>query len=157
MIPLGWHIPVWLLFPPPPPPPLTPGGLSLLLQAISPGLLFHSQEWSTSNFSCSLTRNIPSHSMENLAFHILLRSKMIILPTLTTSLIHFSLKGWENVLFELRSERGNLFLHRPNYTLRLLSINSGNYTDRARKYIVEWTFLYSTLFNCSQTSPLPWR
>ena len=29
--------------------------------------------------------------------------KMIILPILTTPLIHFSLKGWENVLFELGS------------------------------------------------------
>ena len=27
------------------------------------------QEWSISNFSCSLTRNITSHSMENLAFY----------------------------------------------------------------------------------------
>ena len=42
------------------------------------------QEWSTSNFSCSLTRNITSHSMKNLAFHSLLRCKMIVLPTLTT-------------------------------------------------------------------------
>ena len=32
-------------------------------------------------------------------FHSLLRSKMIILPNVTTSLIHFVLKGWENVLF----------------------------------------------------------
>ena len=32
---------------------------------------------------------------------------MIIVPILTTSLIHFSLKGWENVLFELGSERVN--------------------------------------------------
>ena len=30
---------------------------------------------------------------------------MIILPILTTPLIHFCLKGWENVLFELGSER----------------------------------------------------
>ena len=30
---------------------------------------------------------------------------MITLPILTTSLIHFSFKGWENVLFELVSER----------------------------------------------------
>ena len=30
---------------------------------------------------------------------------MIILPILTTSLIHFGLEGWENVLFELGSER----------------------------------------------------
>ena len=41
------------------------------------------------NFSCSLTRNITSHSMENLAFHSLLRWKMIILPILPISLIHF--------------------------------------------------------------------
>ena len=50
-------------------------------------------------FSCSLTSNITSHSMKNMAFHSLLRWKMIILPILTTSLIHFSLKGWENVTF----------------------------------------------------------
>ena len=31
--------------------------------------------------------------------------KMILVPVLTTSLIHFSWKGWENVLFELGSER----------------------------------------------------
>ena len=30
---------------------------------------------------------------------------MIILPILSTSLIRFSLKGWENVVFEVRSER----------------------------------------------------
>ena len=42
-------------------------------------------------FPCSLTRNITSHSMKNLAFHSLLRWKMIILPILTTSFIHFSL------------------------------------------------------------------
>ena len=43
---------------------------------------FHSQEWSTSNFPCSLTRNITSRSMKNLAFHRLLRWEMIILPIL---------------------------------------------------------------------------
>ena len=32
----------------------------------------HSQEWTISNFFCSLTRNITSHSMKNLAFHSLL-------------------------------------------------------------------------------------
>ena len=36
----------------------------------------HSLEWSISNFPCSLTRNITSHSMKNLAFHSLLRCKM---------------------------------------------------------------------------------
>ena len=48
---------------------------------------FHSREWSMSNFSCSLTRNITSHSKENLAFHSLLRWKMIIIQILATSLI----------------------------------------------------------------------
>ena len=52
--------------------------------------LFHSQEWSMSNFPCSLARNITSHSMENLAFHSFLRWKMIsILLILTTSPTHF--------------------------------------------------------------------
>ena len=69
------------------------------------GLPFHCQEWSMSAFPCSLARNITSHSKENLAFHSLLGWKMIILPILTTSFIHFSLKGWENVLFDLGSER----------------------------------------------------
>ena len=36
--------------------------------------------------------------MKTLAFRNLLRWKKIILPILTASLIHFSLKGWENVL-----------------------------------------------------------
>ena len=35
--------------------------------------------------SCRLTRNITSHSMENLAFHSSLRGQMIVLPILTTS------------------------------------------------------------------------
>ena len=60
---------------------------------------FHSLEWSISNFPCSLPRNITSHSMKNLAFHSSLRWEMIILPILTMSLKHFSLKGWENVIF----------------------------------------------------------
>ena len=35
---------------------------------------------------------------------------MIIPPILTTPLIYFSLKGWENVIFELGSERVNGYL-----------------------------------------------
>ena len=46
-----------------------------------------------------------SHSTKNLAFHSLPRWKMIILQILTTLLMHSSLKGWENVLFELGSKR----------------------------------------------------
>ena len=52
---------------------------------------FHSWDWSMSNFPSSPTRNITSHSKENLALHSLLRWKMIALPILTTSPIHFSL------------------------------------------------------------------
>ena len=44
----------------------------------------HSQEWSIPKLSCSLTRNITSRSMENLAFHSLLRWERL-LP------IHYSL------------------------------------------------------------------
>ena len=44
------------------------------------------KEWSISNFPYILTRNITLHSMKNLAFHSLIRWKMIILPSLTTSL-----------------------------------------------------------------------
>ena len=63
----------------------------------------HSQEWSISNFPCSLAKNITSRDMKNLAFHSLLRWKMSRLPILTTWL-RLSLKRWENVLFELGSE-----------------------------------------------------
>ena len=57
------------------------------------------------NFLCSLTRNITSDRVKNLAFHNLLRWKMVIPPILNTPLIHFSLKGWKIVLFKLGSER----------------------------------------------------
>ena len=70
--------------------------------------------WSISNFLCSLTTNITSHSTKNLAFHRLLRLKMITLPILITSLIHFSLKVRENVLFELGTDRwtsGKMLTH----------------------------------------------
>ena len=49
--------------------------------------------------NCYITR------YERLAFHSSLRRKMIILSTLTTSLVDISLKCWENVHFELGSER----------------------------------------------------
>ena len=47
----------------------------ILTRIITSPLKFNpfSQEWSNSNFPCSLTRKITSHSMENLAFHSLLR------------------------------------------------------------------------------------
>ena len=45
--------------------------------------------------------------MKNLGLHSLLWRTMINLPILTTLLIHLYLKGWENVLLELGSERVN--------------------------------------------------
>ena len=39
------------------------------------GWPFHSQDWSSSNFSCSLTSHITSHGTKNLTFHSLLRLK----------------------------------------------------------------------------------
>ena len=49
-------------------------------------------EWSISNFPCSLTRDIRSHSKENLASYSLLRWKMIIIQILAISLMHFLFK-----------------------------------------------------------------
>ena len=43
------------------------------------------------------------------SFSQLAQMKDYILPTLTTSLIHFSLESWENLLFELGDERVNPF------------------------------------------------
>ena len=53
--------------------------------------IFHSHKWSISNFPCSLTRNITSHSIKNLAFHRLLRWKMIILLILSLPHLYISL------------------------------------------------------------------
>ena len=49
-----------------------------------------------SNFLCSLTRNLTSHSMENVAFHSLLRWKII---TTNSHYITYTVffRGWENV------------------------------------------------------------
>ena len=52
-----------------------------------------------SNFSCSLTRNITSYSMENLAFHSLLRWKMITLPILMHYLTHKFFFKRENITY----------------------------------------------------------
>ena len=59
---------------------------------------FHSQEWSFSNFPCS---------PPEILYITQYKWKIIILPILTTSFIHFSLQSWENVLFELGNEGVN--------------------------------------------------
>ena len=63
------------------------------------------REWSNLNFPCSLTRNITSHSIRNLAFHSLLRWKMIILYNFSLSRLHISLeKAWRMYLLSLALE-----------------------------------------------------
>ena len=42
---------------------------------------------------------------------------MIILPILTSSLTHFCLKGWENVLFQLGSGRVKIIAIPPTFVL----------------------------------------
>ena len=68
------------------------------------GICTRFKEWSISNFCCNLPRNITSHSTMNCVFYSLLRWKMIILPPLSSSLTHSSLKSWENVRFGLGSK-----------------------------------------------------
>ena len=64
--------------------------------------------------SCGLARNITSHCVKNLAFHSLLRWKMITYLMKDDYIPHsFSSKHWENVLFELGSERPNVSCVRP--------------------------------------------
>ena len=63
-----------------------PNSYRINLQQSSPNFTLSLPRRSISNFSCSLTRNITSDGMENLAFHSSLRWKMIIiLPIFTTS------------------------------------------------------------------------
>ena len=61
---------------------------------------FHSQEWSSSNFSCSLASNFTSHSMKNVAFRSLLRWKMIALPNSHCSTYTFLYKGLGECIFK---------------------------------------------------------
>ena len=60
---------------------------------------FHSQEWSIWKFPLQPHQKYYITQMKNLAFHSLLRWKMIMLPILAISLIPFSLKGWDSVTF----------------------------------------------------------
>ena len=57
--------------------------------------------------------------MKNLAFHSLLRWKMIILPILTTSLVPLSWKGWENELFQLVKYTRKCFMQRASATFQI--------------------------------------
>ena len=65
--------------------------------------------------------------MKNLAFHSLADDElMFVLPILITSLLHIFLKSWENVLFELGSERVN---STPNTTANTPTFNDARRTE----------------------------
>ena len=68
----------------------------------------------------ALTRNITSHSMENVAFHGLFRWWLYYQFSLHHLHI-FSLRGWKNELFELGSERVNVWPILGTYQLRAAS------------------------------------
>ena len=59
----------------------------------------------TSTFPSSLTKILQHTVRRTWLFIAMFMKKMIILKILATSLIHVPLKRWENVLFELGSER----------------------------------------------------
>ena len=61
---------------------------------------------------------------------------MILVPVLTTSLIHFSWKGWENVLFELGSERVKRAMETRPSTLRTKGRSFA--PTSLRKYCSSW-------------------
>ena len=51
--------------------------ISRVQESAVPNWIFHSQEWSVSNFPSNIGRNITAHSMENLAFHSSLSGHII--------------------------------------------------------------------------------
>ena len=59
-----------------------------------------------SKFPCSLTRNITSHSKENLTFNSLLRLKMIIIQILATPLMHFLFRKVRRMYFLISGLKG---------------------------------------------------
>ena len=79
----------------------------LLFKKMVPQRLFNPFTTKSDQFQISPAASPEiSHSMESLSFRSLLRWKMITPSTLTTSPIHFSLKDWENVRFELMGVEG---------------------------------------------------
>ena len=113
---------------------------------------FHSQEWS---ISAAPQKNITSHSMENLAFHSLLRWKMIIPPTLTTSPMHFSLKGWENVRSKPMGVKGSTLCHLMFGVCFRRSCESSNGTRRTQRRCGRGTTRSGP--GCGACTPASWR
>ena len=66
---------------------------------------FHSQEWSISNFPCSLTTNMISDSVTNLAFHSYTDERWLYYQFSLPHSYNFSSEGRENELFELESKK----------------------------------------------------
>ena len=94
-----------------------------------------------SKFPCSLTRNMTSHSMENLTFHSLLRWKMIIIQILATPLMHFLFKRLgECTFWGVKGLIGYLSLttcHQRDFVSRLIK-NQGIRDAWTWFFIPEW-------------------
>ena len=91
--------------------------------------------------------------MKNLAFHSFLGGKIIILPILTTSPIHFSLKRWENLRFELMGVTG------LNHSALLASTIVFTRTLPLRVILQKNIYIVTWLDSSTEIlySPLTWR
>ena len=94
---------------------------------------FHSWEWSMSKFPGSLTRNMTSHSKENLTFHSLLRWKVIILQILATSLIQSLFERLGEYTFWAQEWKG----YQKDGSLQIEKIYYNKYT--LKKLIENWS------------------
>ena len=104
---------------------------------------------SSFNFSCSLTRNITSHSMKNLAFR-LLRWKMIILIILTTLLIYVSFEKLGRMYFLSLGVKGLICCKWNHEWVRWLWIN-----QLLIKYTTPRETSVNLLLNANATLPHP--
>ena len=100
-----------------------------------------------SKFPCSLTRNITSHSMENLAFHSLLRWKVIILQILATSLIQSLFERLGEYTFWAQEWKGYRFGECTFWTscptvtgTSILPVRQAGFTGACLTWKNTWTF-----------------
>ena len=80
--------------------------------------------------------------MKKLAFHLVLRWKIIVLPTLATSRIHFLSKCWENELFfalEWKGKEPGRLRRRVRFNTRWSSKSWSGWWNALRK-IDSWSF-----------------
>ena len=103
-----------------------------------------------SNFLCSLTSNITSNSMRNLASHSLLRWKMIILQILITSPIHFSLGRLGECSFGTWEWKGS-------EQKRFLSLLLTLYPEKGSEALIPIQFLKSQVKSNENDMAINWK